>query len=39
MQWLRWLVTRHSLHRLRFKPRPVHVGFMVDKVALGLVFL
>jgi len=39
MQWLMWLVTRHSLDRLRFKSRPVHVGFVVEKVALGLVFL
>jgi len=28
----------NSLNRLKFKPRPVHVGFMVDTVALGLVF-
>jgi hypothetical protein len=32
-----WLV--FSLGRLRFSTRTVHVGYVVDRVALGLVFL
>jgi hypothetical protein len=32
-------VTCLSPRRPRFDPRSVHVGFMVDKVALGQVFL
>jgi hypothetical protein len=35
MPWLRWLVTGLSLRR----PRSVHMGFVVDEVALGQVFL
>ena len=35
MPWLRWLVTGLSLQN----PRSVRVGFVVDKVALGQVFL
>jgi hypothetical protein len=37
--WLRRLVTSPSPQRPRFMPRSVHVGFVVDKVALGQVFL
>jgi hypothetical protein len=33
--WLRRLVTGLSRRRLGIDPRPVHVGFVVDKVALG----
>ena len=33
------VVSHQTLHRLRFKPRLVHVGYMVDNVALGLVLL
>jgi hypothetical protein len=36
--WLRQLVTGLSLWRPRFNPGSVHVGFVVDKVALGQVF-
>jgi hypothetical protein len=32
---LRQLVTSFSLWRPKFSPRPVHLGFMVDKIALG----
>jgi hypothetical protein len=32
MQWLRRLVTGHLLRRTGFKPRPVHVRFVVGKV-------
>jgi hypothetical protein len=35
LPWLRWLVTCLSLRRLRFDRRPIHVGFVVDRVALG----
>jgi len=35
MPWLRQLVTRLSLERPRFNPRPVHVGL----VALQQVFI
>jgi len=34
-----WLVAGFSLQRPRFSPRPVHVGFVMDRVALGHVFL
>jgi hypothetical protein len=35
MQWLRRLVASLSPRRPRFTPGPLHVGFVVDKVALG----
>jgi hypothetical protein len=38
MPWLRQLVAGISLCRPRFMPRSIHVGFVVDKVALGQVF-
>lgn len=28
-----------SLWRLNFSPMPVHIGFIVDKVAMGQIFL
>jgi hypothetical protein len=31
LPWVRWLVQR----RTRFDPRPVHVEYVVDKLALG----
>jgi hypothetical protein len=37
--WLRWLVTGLSPQRPGFNPGSVHVEFVVDKVALGQVFL
>ena len=37
--WRMWLVDGLSPWRPRFDPRPVHVGFVVDKVTLGQVFL
>jgi len=37
--WLRQLVANLSLQMPRFKPTPVHVGLLVDKVALGHVYL
>jgi hypothetical protein len=37
--WLRSLVKGLSPLRLGFAPRSIDVGFMVDKVALGQVFL
>jgi hypothetical protein len=36
--WLRRLVAGLSPRRLGFDPGSVHVGFMVNKVALGQVF-
>jgi hypothetical protein len=33
--WLKQSVTSQSPQRPEFSPRPVHVGFVVDKVALG----
>ena len=33
------LVTGLSLQRHQFNPRPMHLGFVADKVALGQVFL
>jgi hypothetical protein len=36
--WLRWLATGLPPRRPWFDPRSVHVGFVVDKVALGQVF-
>jgi hypothetical protein len=35
--WLRQLVVDNSPQRPGFAPGPVHVGFVVDKVALGQV--
>jgi hypothetical protein len=32
--WLRWLVTDLISCRSGFNPRPIHVGYMVDTVAL-----
>jgi hypothetical protein len=37
--WLRRLVAGLSPWRPEFTPRSIHVGFVVDKVALGQVFL
>jgi hypothetical protein len=37
MLWLRWLVAGLLLWRSGFFPRPVHMRFVVDKVALGQV--
>jgi hypothetical protein len=37
--WLRRLVAGLSPRRPGFDPGSVHVGFVVDKVALGHVFL
>jgi hypothetical protein len=37
--WLRWLVAGHSPRRSGFAPGSIHVGFMVDKIALRQVFL
>jgi hypothetical protein len=37
--WLRWLVAGLSLRRLGFASGSVHVGFVVDILALGQVFL
>jgi hypothetical protein len=37
--WLRSLVTGLSPRRSGFAPGSIHVGFVVDKVALGQVFL
>jgi hypothetical protein len=39
LPWLRRLVAGLSPRRPGFDPRSVHMGFVVDKVALGLVFL
>jgi len=39
MPWLRWLVARLVSWRPGFNPRPVHVEFVIDRVALGQVFL
>jgi hypothetical protein len=36
--WLRRLVAGLPPRRSGFDPGPVHVGFVVDKVALGQVF-
>jgi hypothetical protein len=42
MEWavplLRWLATGLLLQRPRLDPESVHVGFVVDKVALGQAF-
>jgi hypothetical protein len=37
--WFRQLVTAFSQWRTDFNPRPVHVGFVVKKVAVGQTFL
>lgn len=37
--WVRWLVAYLSSRRSGFDPRPFHLGFMVDKVLLGSLFL
>jgi hypothetical protein len=37
--WLRPLVTGKSPRRLCFDPNRIYMGFVVDKVAMGLVFL
>jgi hypothetical protein len=39
IKWLRWSVTGLSQQRPSFMPGSVRVGFVVDKVALGQVFL
>jgi hypothetical protein len=39
MPWLRRLVASLSLRRPGFDPGSVHVGFMMEKLALGQVFL
>jgi hypothetical protein len=38
MPWLRWLVAGLSPWGPEFVPRSIHVGFVVDKVALGQFF-
>jgi len=35
MPWVRWLVARLYILRLQLSFRPVYVGFMVDKMAVG----
>jgi hypothetical protein len=37
--WLRWLVAGLSPRRPGFASGSIHMGFVVDKVALGQVFL
>jgi len=37
--WLRPFVVSRSMRSLGFDPRPLHFGFVVDKVTLGQVFL
>jgi hypothetical protein len=39
LQWLRQIVITLETWRYRFNPRPVHMGFLVDRVVLGQVFL
>lgn len=39
VSWFRRVVAAFSLQRREFDPRPVHVGFMVDDVVTGQVFL
>jgi hypothetical protein len=34
VSWIRWLAASLSPRRIRFDARPVHVGFMVNKVVL-----
>jgi len=33
--WLKQLIVGQSLHRSMFDSRPVHVGYVVDEVAMG----
>jgi len=35
MAWLRWLFVSFPPQRLMLDSRPEHVGFVVDKLALG----
>jgi hypothetical protein len=37
--WYRWLATNLSLQRPGFIPRSVRVEFVMDKLALGQIFL
>jgi hypothetical protein len=37
--WLRWLVANQSLQSPEFLPDSTHMGYVVDKVALGQIFL
>jgi hypothetical protein len=39
VSWLRRLVVGLTLRRPVFAPRSIHVGFVVNKVALGHVFV
>jgi hypothetical protein len=39
IQWLRQLATVLSPWILGFDPKPVHMGFVVEKMVLGYVFL
>jgi hypothetical protein len=39
MPWLRWSVASLSQQSSRFDPKPVHMRFVVDRVALPQVFL
>jgi hypothetical protein len=39
MPWLRSLVAGFSPRRPGFAPGSIHVGFVVDKVAVGQIFL
>lgn len=39
MPWLSWLVAWLSLQWFGLNPKPDHVGFVVEEVALGKVFL
>lgn len=34
VSWLKWFATSLSLQKSRFNPRPVHGGFVADKVSL-----
>ena len=36
---LRWLIAEHTHQRPMYNVRPVHVGFLVGRVALGQVFV
>jgi hypothetical protein len=37
--WLKWLAAGLSIRSSEFEPGSIHVIFLVDKVALGQVFL
>jgi hypothetical protein len=39
VSWPKWLVSGHSLQRPGFNPIPAHMGYVVDREALGKVFL